>query len=199
MSFHSIWPWAARGRGRVADAGPGGSAGQSTTEFALVIPILFLMVVAISDFGRLYTSMVAVESAAREAADYGSFKATYWTAANAATTAGEMERRACTAAAGSHLEDYSEPPGTVNHATCSNPVITCAVEPSDGSPAQDCATYDGATGLCAESTTEPPCTIHVTLTYTFQTFLRIPPLPPSVTFDRESIFRISDLPVPAGP
>ena len=174
--------------------------GQGVTEFALVLPILLLLVIAIADFGRLYTSMVAVESAAREGADYGSFKASYWTSANAATTAQEVERRACTSAAGSHLEGYDEPSGTVAHATCTNPAVACAIEPSDGSPAQPCATYDGTTGSCADSTTEPPCTVHVSLSYTFKAFLSFPPLPSTVTFTRESLFRVSDLPIPtAGP
>ena len=177
-----------------------GERGQGITEFALVVPVLLLLVIAIADFGRLYTSMVAVELAAREAADYGSFKASYWTAANAATTAAEAERRACTAAAGSHLEGYAEPAGTVNHETCTNPSVVCTIEPSDGSAAQDCATYDGTTGNCADSATEPPCVVHVKLTYTFGTILSFPPLPTSVTFTRDSMFRVSDLPIPtAGP
>lgn len=171
-------------------------SGQGLAEFALVLPILLLLVLAIADFGRLYTSMVATESAAREAADYGSFKSSYWTAANAPTTTAEMERRSCTAAAGSHLEGYAEPAGTVNHSTCSNPGFACRIEPADGSSASDCSTYDGTTGGCAASTTNPPCTVHVTLTYTFATFLKVPPLPTSLTFSRESLFRMSDLPVP---
>jgi len=173
--------------------------GQALTEFALIAPILLLIVVAIADFGRLYNSMVAIESAAREAADYGSFKSSYWDASvsNPPITTAEMERRACTAAWGSHLEGYAEPPGTVNHATCTNPSTTCVIEPSDGSPAEPCATYSGT--LCSNSTTDPPCVVHVTVTYTFQPFFDFQILDwstPTVTFARESLFRISDLPVP---
>ena len=173
--------------------------GQALAEFALIAPILLLIVVAIADFGRLYNSMVAVESAAREAADYGTFKSSYWDSGlgNPPITFGEMERRACTAAWGSHLEGYSEPGGTVNHATCDNPVITCVVEPN-GPPAQDCDTYNGA-GDCHLSTTDPPCIVHVTARYTFRPFFNFSILgwtPLEVTFARQSLFRISDLPVP---
>ncbi|MEW5992559.1 MAG: TadE/TadG family type IV pilus assembly protein [Chloroflexota bacterium] len=173
--------------------------GQALTEFALIAPVLLLIVVAIADFGRLYNSMVAIESAAREAADYGTFKSSYWdpTLGNPPVTFAEMERRACTAAWGSHLENYSEPGGTVNHETCDNPVITCVVEPN-GPPAQDCDSYDGA-GDCHVSTTDPPCIVHVTATYTFSPFFNFNILgwsPLQVTFARQSLFRISDLPVP---
>ncbi|HEY4753045.1 MAG TPA: TadE family protein, partial [Candidatus Limnocylindrales bacterium] len=47
--------------------------GQSMVEFALVVPIMFVMVVAIADFGRVFGALSATESAAREAADYGAF------------------------------------------------------------------------------------------------------------------------------
>ena len=54
-------------------------AGQSVTEFALIVPILLLLLIAISDFGRFYASAVAVEAAGREAADFGAFDASNWT------------------------------------------------------------------------------------------------------------------------
>jgi len=173
--------------------------GQSLAEFALVAPVLLLIVVAIADFGRLYNSMVAIEAAAREAADYGSFKSSYWDVGlgNPPVTAAGMERRACTAAWGSHLEGYSEPITAVNHDTCSNPTFSCQIEPSDGSPPEDCDVYSGT--LCSDPTTDPPCVVHVSLTYTFNPFFNIRVFgwsPLSVTFTRESLFRISDLPTP---
>jgi Flp pilus assembly protein TadG len=172
--------------------------GQGLVEFALIAPILLLLVVAIADFGRLYNSMVAVEAAGREAADYGSFKSVNWdpSVGNPPTTTSEMLRRACTATAGSHLEDYSEPAGTIDHATCTNPSFTCTIISSDGSPDSACATYTDT--LCSDSTTDPPCTVRVKLTYTFRPFFSFNLFdwtPVNFTFDRVSTFRISDLPV----
>jgi hypothetical protein len=162
------------------------SAGQSVVEFALIAPLLLFFVVAIADLGRLYVSAVAVEAAAREAADYGSFKAEYWMPVNVATTAAEMERRACSAAAGSHLEGYAEPPGTIDHATCSNPTFSYTLEPDASLP-------------CFDPTLEPPCIVHVRMEYDFKMIGVLPPLPETFHLRRDSRFAVSDLVVPPAP
>jgi Flp pilus assembly protein TadG len=155
-------------------------------EFAIVAPVMILMVVAIADLGRVYTSAVAVEAAAREAADYGSFQASNWSTTptdNRSTTLAGMERRACTAAWGSHLEDYAEPAGTVSHSTCTNPSFSYSLDPDDPS--------------CSVATTEPPCVVHVRMTYQFNLFLGIPPFPSSITLVRDSRFQMQDLQAPS--
>ena len=168
--------------------------GQSIVEFALVVPILLMLVVAIADFSRLYSAMVAIESATREAADYGAFQTNRWDPANVATTVAEMQRRSCVAAAGSHLQDYATSDST--NATCTNPSFTCWLE-LGGSQAP-CDTSNGSVGTtsCSSSLTEPPCTVHVRLDYTFNTLLQLPPLPATVAVTRDSRFRISDLAPP---
>jgi Flp pilus assembly protein TadG len=47
------------------------SRGQSVVEFALVLPILLLLLAATVDFGRLFYAYVAVQNAAKEGALYG--------------------------------------------------------------------------------------------------------------------------------
>ena len=170
-------------------------AGQSIVEFALIAPVMLIFLVAIADFGRLYAAMVSIEAAGREAADFAAFDANHWNgASNVATTLGEMTERACTAAAGSHLQDYAEPAGTLSHANCTNPTMACELEiPGGGSV--DCATYDGTAG-CGDPDTEPPCVVHVRLDYTFHTFLGLPPLPATVAFSRDSRFLITSLTTP---
>lgn len=170
--------------------------GQSVTEFALVVPLLLLVLIAIADFGRFYNSAVAVESAAREAADFGAFDSSNWTSTNTPTTAALMEQRACVAAAGSHLEGYATT-DPVNNNTCTNPVFSCALEA--GAQSADCAASGGVVGTsdCSQSATEPPCTVHVTLTYQFRTLLAIPPMPASVQVVRNSRFWVSNLTAPS--
>ena len=171
--------------------------GQSLVEFALVLPVILLFLVGIADLGRLYNSAVAVESAAREAADYGSFDASNWTPVNVPVTVAEMERRACTAVAGSHLQDY-ETTDPVTNTTCTNPTFTCTLERNGAST--DCAASRGFTdGVdCSDATTEPPCTVHVRMSYQFHLILAIPPIPAVIQADRDSFFRVSDL-QPGGP
>jgi len=43
--------------------------GQSTVEFALVVPILLVIFLAIADFGRIFAAGIVVEAAARDAAE----------------------------------------------------------------------------------------------------------------------------------
>jgi hypothetical protein len=45
------------------------SRGQSVAEFALVLPIIFVLLITIGDFGRFFASGIALESAARTAAE----------------------------------------------------------------------------------------------------------------------------------
>jgi Flp pilus assembly protein TadG len=48
------------------------SRGQALVEFALILPVLLLLLVITLDFGRLFFSYIQITNAAREAANYGS-------------------------------------------------------------------------------------------------------------------------------
>ena len=59
--------------------------GQALVEFAMLVPLMLLLAVALGDFGRLFTAGMGVESAAREAADYGAMQGkTKWDMSNGA-------------------------------------------------------------------------------------------------------------------
>jgi TadE-like protein len=173
------------------------SRGQSLVEFVVTLPVIFLLLIGIADLGRIYTAGVAVESAAREAADFGAFEAKNWgpDPTNISVTLAEMELRACTAAAGSHLQDYEST--DPDNKTCSNPSMSCWLE--RGGDATECATSGGFTdGVdCSDALVEPPCTVHVRMNYDFHLILAIPPFPVSIPLSRDSYFRISDLTPPA--
>ena len=164
-----------------------GLRGQSLVEFALVVPLLLLFFVAVADFARLYTTMTTIESAAREAADYGSFQSAYWTDEPGVRT--QMTHRACLAS--STLPDYA---GTTDAmaATCSNPSIAIALDPPDSVS-------------CSVSTREPPCRVTATLTYDFHLILPLHidlgggqtfGFPDHLTFERSSTFAMTDLQLP---
>jgi TadE-like protein len=150
--------------------------GQSTAELALILPILAIIAVAIGDFGRIYASIVTLESGVREAADYGAFSDANWDEVkfpgSSAMTLSEMERRACTAV--STLPGYV---GAPDNSTCSNPVFT----------------FDGA----AATTTGGVKVVRATATFTFHTAMSFPPLPDSVTLVRQARFAVSSFPLAA--
>lgn len=166
------------------------SSGQSIVEFALVLPLLVVLLVGIIDLARIYTTMLSVESAAREAADYGTFGSQKWAAGTVPTTVAEMERRACVAS--SNLPDYAG-----DAVTCTNPAFSYCLSPDQGG---SCVGHSEAL-QCDNATREPPCRVTVTLSYDFD--LMIPlnlevlgvryGLPSSLTFQRSSTFPMTDL------
>ncbi len=183
--------------------------GQSAVEFVLVLPIMMLLALAIGDFGRVYATGVAVEDAAREAADFAAFDdiaASHFedpvpgTVDAKDSTRLEALRRAC--AAVSSLPGYQP---TVA-ATCADPTARCTaaassfcqlvVEDSRANPP-----FASTCGIAPQTDFTCGWVVHVTLTWEFRTVLNVPPLPSSITLVRESHFAISALPggTPPGP
>jgi hypothetical protein len=164
------------------------SRGQSVVEFALVLPLMMLILLAIVDFGRIYTTMVNVESAAREAADFGTtLGAVHWSAATKDATVAEMERRACIAA--SNLPDYvgDDPSGVV--VTCTNPSFSYCLTTSSGG---SCSPFDPG-AVCEDPLRAPPCVVTVTLGYDFHLFAPVIGLPTTLSFERDSTFAMTDI------
>jgi Flp pilus assembly protein TadG len=171
--------------------------GQSIVEFALILPLMTLILFAIIDFGRIYTTMMTVESAAREGADYATtLGAAQWDPlVEKDLTVAEMERRSCIAAG--NLPDYvgDDPTGTV--VTCSNPSFAYCLTTTPGGP---CLPFD-ETAHCENPDRDPPCLVTVTLTYDFHLLAPVIGLPATITFDRDSTFAMTDIvaPTPPGP
>ena len=138
------------------------ATGQSVVEFALVLPILAILMLAIVDLARIYTTMVSVESAAREAADFGSFGSQKWDAAAVAEpppdgTEDKMRHRACVAA--SDLPGLRRPRRRLHQ-----PRLLVRRCPTDRGATW--VPYDAALG-CDDPDREPPCWLRVTLEYDF--------------------------------
>ncbi len=83
-----------RAAGRRAARGltAGREAGQAAVELALVLPLLVLIVMLIVDFGRVFTTYVALTNAAREGARYCALQHVRPPASAAANTAGTQAR-----------------------------------------------------------------------------------------------------------
>jgi Flp pilus assembly protein TadG len=188
-------------RRRWCSKGKQSERGQSVVEFALVIPLMVLILLAIADFGRIYTTIMSVESAAREAADFGTtLGAPRWSDPVRAETVAEMEKRACVAA--SNLPDYAgdDPGGAV--VSCTNPSFSYCVITTPGGA---CAPYDPSAACDDPLRTPPgetkqvPCQVQVTLSYDFHL---ITPLsvgfPSTINFHRDSTFAITDIDLEPG-
>ena len=60
----------ASGRKRLILIRKGNSPAQSLVEFALVLPILLLLILGVMDFGRMFYTKMVLTNAAREGANY---------------------------------------------------------------------------------------------------------------------------------
>jgi Flp pilus assembly protein TadG len=172
-------------------------SGQSIVEFALVVPLMVILLFAIIDFARIYTTMVSVESAAREAADFGTtLGASRWQdGVPKDDTVAEMEARACVAA--SDLTGYADPDDDPSNGGCTNPTFDyCLTTTTGGS----CLPFDPAAG-CDDPLRATPCRVTVTLGYDFELLapLRIDllgvelGLPTSIALERSSTFAMTDI------
>ena len=187
--MHTDWDTASVDAPGPSDSSGGraGERGQSVVEFALILPLLLILLLAIVDFARLYTTILTVESAAREAADFGAFHWYQWQDSPTATnTAAEMNRRACVAI--SNLPEYTGSGGTCMDGSFF--AYTLVAPP--GGPSIDCAANpDPALD---------PCRLTVRLTYNFRLLAPLQVslfgttlgLPTAITFTRDSTFALSD-------
>jgi hypothetical protein len=158
---------------------------------AFILPVLLILLVGMADFARLIATSISIESAAREAADYGTLYPWLWDGdptdptSNHAKTVTEMQKRVCLAS--SRLPDYVGPDDS-----CTNPAFSYDLDASTaGVPEADCASIPRAS---------IPCDVRVTLTYVFRVIVPLNfrvldfqiGFPSTVTITRSSVFAISD-------
>jgi TadE-like protein len=174
---------------------PSYARGQSLVELALILPLLLIMALAVFDFARAFATAITIESAAREAADFGGLYPWHWDSADPAAipaTEQEMETRACTSA--SNLSDYAgddpDSPPAPGVVECTNPTVTYTLLPD---PANTPNCYDVPRD-------QVPCRVEVTVTHEFEVIVplrlrfgdTVLGLPESVTIERTSTFAVSN-------
>jgi Flp pilus assembly protein TadG len=152
--------------------------GQSAVEFAVVLPVLIVLLLGVADFGRVFLVSVAVNNAARAGAQYGS-----QTVATAQDSSGIQTAAStdfgCVAAGGNscpNLSNWSTP--TVKTCTCGPLFGTVTACPTTGS-----------NFYCKDSSGE---TTYVTVntSATFNTILPYPGVPSSMTLTGQAIMQV---------
>ena len=167
---------------------------------------MIFLLFAILDFARIWTTMMSVESAAREAADlrHDARRRAMECWKSSSTPSTKMRWRACVAA--SDLPDYEGVDADANGVDedCTNPTFAYCLTPSAGGtcePAPDDAWI--AANTCDDPARDPPCTVTVTLHHVFYLFVPFHinffgvqlGLPVSLDFDRDSTFAMTDIEV----
>ncbi len=140
----------------------GWSSGQSAVELAIALPVLALMLVVAADFGRVFFFGIAVNSAARAGAQYGS-----QTVITAADTAG---MKAAATTDGSNIPSLT---ATASQCTCESPAGSVAACAESYCAANSTATF-------VEVNTSAP----------FTTLLKYPGVPHSLTLTGKAVMQV---------
>jgi hypothetical protein len=178
--------------------------GQSLVEFALVTPILVVLILAIADFGRIFATGVLIEAAARDGAevaanDYlanppgplgspSTGTSTYYDALHllaARAVCAEMRELPNTTYSGGDCPTMP----LVQVCVHDSVDMQCAVPPTGYAPmAPDCTDFPGPPTNSQQSSTER--WVEVRVCYRFTTLLGVAPLPSEVWLQRSRMFAI---------
>jgi hypothetical protein len=101
--------------------------GQSFVEFALVLPLLLVLLLGIADFGRVFHAGIVVESAARNAAEAASQEYLQLRRGGTAPSAAELDRIAAEAKAAVCEEAERLPNRVMSGGTCVMPTIAVCI------------------------------------------------------------------------
>jgi Flp pilus assembly protein TadG len=136
--------------------------GNATVEFALLLPLMLLLVLGAVDFARLFYAAITVASAARAGVQYGAqdtIKAKDTTGMQTAASNDAADITGVTATAQAYCE--------------------CA----------DGTRVDCITGTCSGGT-KPPAYVQVTVQKTFTTLVDYPGIPHNTALSRTAIMRV---------
>ena len=150
--------------------------GVALTEFALVIPVVFVLFIGILDFGRVFYAAMAVSHAARAGVQYG---------AQDDGKSGDFPgmRQAATDALG----DVSNLTVTAcRYCRCADGTGSCATCPADN--ADLCATGSGCLNSCPSDA--PQVFVQVTVDKVFTTLFPYPGIPKTTDINRRAIIRV---------
>jgi len=129
------------------------SRGQSFVEFALVLPLLLVLLLGIADFGRVFYAGIVVESAARNAAEAAAQEYLQLRRSGTLPSSAELDRLADEAIAAVCEESERLPDRQMSGSTCLLPYTAVCIHDA---PAElvnyGTGCGDGASGAPADCT-----------------------------------------------
>jgi Flp pilus assembly protein TadG len=137
--------------------------GQSAVEFAVVVPILVLLLVVISDFGRIFFVSISVNNAARAGAQYGSQFVTNAKDSSGMVAAANLD--------GANISGWNAP--TASECTCVNPPGALTACPGN---------------YCSHTTTANYVEVDTSATY--HTLLTYPGIPSSYNLTGKAVMQV---------
>jgi hypothetical protein len=196
--------------------------GQSVAEFALVLPLMILLLVGVADFARLFSAGIVLEAAARNAAEIGAQE--YLKDPPSPPTTPVSTPSSWPPGYYARLHRLAAATACAESRVLPNTVYNTSTDACDGMPLFRVCVHDGADNECSadpfgSQPAPPECTgivnpptnaaplvgeeqshyAEVRACYRFTMLLRIPPLPFGVTppigdiwLQRTRIFPIAD-------
>jgi hypothetical protein len=155
-------------------------------EFALILPVMLVMVIGIADLGRVFTAGIVVEGAARDGAEIG---ARSYLKENPAgpPTPGTYYQNLHLRVAKAVCAEIKNLPGTAFDSTTgqcpSMPVIVCVhdgvddacgVQPFGATPAPECTVFNTAATNAIPTTGETSSYVEVRVCYKFTSITQSP-------------------------
>ena len=167
--------------------------GQSFVEFALVLPLLLVLLLGIADFGRVFNAGIVVESAARNAAEAASQEYLQLRRGGTAPTTAELDRIAAEATAAVCEEAERLPNRVMSGGTCLLPITAVCIHDD---PAE-LVNYGSSCGSGAGAAPADCTRLHSSWESLWAAGM-LPSVEVRVCYQFETIINLSDLRLPFG-
>ena len=158
-------------------------------EFALVLPMLLVLLLGIADFGRVFHAGIVTESSARNGAEAGAQEYLQYRRGVTPTTAADLDR--ITALALEAVCDEAErlPGRQMSGSTCTMPIVAACIH-------DDPAELINYSGCSAPAGTPPECDEMLRPWPSLWTTDTLPSVEVRVCYRFDTLFNLRDLQLP---
>jgi Flp pilus assembly protein TadG len=155
-------------------------AGAAFVELAVALPVLLLLLAGVGDFARIFYWSIELTNAALAGAQFGSY--------NLSNSANTASIKSTAAAASTNISLASTDITTALSCVCADDTGSSFTVTS---PSANNCSVPAATS-CPTSGTHRVLYINVTASKTFNSIMRVPPLPNSMSLTRSATERVRE-------